>query len=402
MTSLLKSNKAYLDLTSKWAANWLKIFVNHTAGGFFERLASDCSPIDLGYSRLLTQCRQIYVCSNAYCLTGEKKFLVAAQDGYTQINDSFRTKNGDGFHFSISSDGCIYDSTYDLYGHAFVLFSLAHYYQTSKDYTAVKLAKRTLNFINLHFKISPQNGYHEAIDSNLFPINKVRRQNPHMHLFEGCLSMYFITKDADYLDTADYVLDLLQNHFFDDVTSTLGEFFDNDLRPDVNSGHIVEPGHHFEWVWLLYKRLSIPMSPGKSEKIKSIMNKLFDWARSNGIDSDYGGVFNEIDRNGIVLSSSKRIWGLTEAIKAYSIMMLYRSNMREVLNQELSNLFDILCNNYVGEDGIWVEICNRDLSPQTDWLPGSTTYHIFSAIVETHSLLNLHTESEENIRGKYV
>ena len=66
MTSLLKSNKAYLDLTSKWAANWLKIFVNHTAGGFFERLASDCSPIDLGYSRLLTQCRQIYVCSNAY------------------------------------------------------------------------------------------------------------------------------------------------------------------------------------------------------------------------------------------------------------------------------------------------------------------------------------------------
>jgi hypothetical protein len=34
-----------------------------------------------------------------------------------------------------------------------------------------------------------------------------------------------------------------------------------------------------------------------------------------------------------------------------------------------------------------VEICNRDLSAQSDYLPGTTTYHIFTGIIESHGLL---------------
>lgn len=393
MNLLLKFNVAYSNLTDKWLPLWLDKFIDHNAGGFFERLDSDCRALDMGYRRLLTQCRQMYVFSHAYRLTTNKDFLIAAQKGYALINDAFRAVNGDGFHFSITADGSIHDITYDLYGHAFVLFSLAHYYEASKDITAIALAKRTLEFINSHFKVAAQNGYHEALAYNLDPIIKVRRQNPHMHLFEGCLAMYSITQDKDYLSTADDILNLFQQHFFDENTATLGEFFDENLSSHASFGHIIEPGHHFEWVWLLYKRLSITASLVESEKIKLIMNKLFYWARHNGIDSSYGGIYNEVDRNGVLLNANKRIWILTEAIKAYSVMLLYDTNMYETLNKELSNLFDIFTTHYMNHDGTWIEICNRDLSPQTDYLPGSTTYHIFSGIVEAYSLLNLQAEN---------
>lgn len=371
-----------------WATIWLKQFTDNDAGGFFERLDSNYKPLDMGYRRLLTQCRQMYVFSHAYCLTNNKDFLVAAEKGYALINDSFHAKNCDGFYFSIKGDASIYDNTYDLYGHAFVLFGLAQYYQASKDIAAIKLAKKTLEFINSNFKVSQGNGYYESLDEHLNPINKVRRQNPHMHLFEACLAMYSATEDQDYLTTADNILELLQNHFFDERTSTLGEFFDDDLNSDPITGNIVEPGHHFEWVWLLHKRLSCSQS-NKSERIKYLMNKLFDWARNHGIDNNYGGVFNEVNRNGVILNSSKRIWAIMEAIKAYSVMLYYNDDMHKTLNKELSSLFDIINSNYINQDGSWVEICNQDLSPQTNYLPGSTTYHIFSGIVEAHNLLNL-------------
>ena len=43
-------------------------------GGFHERLSQDFKPIELGYKRLLVQCRQIYCYSHA-CIMGHRGFF---------------------------------------------------------------------------------------------------------------------------------------------------------------------------------------------------------------------------------------------------------------------------------------------------------------------------------------
>src|SRR3546814_14289476 len=74
----------------------------------------------------------------------------------------------------------------------------------------------------------------------------------HMHLLEACLALHEATKETAYLDRAGLLLDLFRDRFL--VTGSLREFFTDDLRPAPgDAGRIVEPGHHFEWVWLLHR-----------------------------------------------------------------------------------------------------------------------------------------------------
>ena len=40
---------------------WFEHFSDEKNGGFFERLDRSFNPIDTGYKRLLTQCRQLYI-----------------------------------------------------------------------------------------------------------------------------------------------------------------------------------------------------------------------------------------------------------------------------------------------------------------------------------------------------
>lgn len=388
MHVISQSKQIFTVLLENWAVFWLKSFIDNKNGGFHERLDSNARVLDLGYRRLLTQCRQIYVCSHAYILSDNRDFLAAAQQGYRLITGPYRAANGSGFHFSIDNNNAVCDATYDLYGHAFVIFALAYYYQASKDISVLAQAKRSLVFINTHFKIAAGLGYYEALDAKLQPLPRMRRQNPHMHLFEACVTMYKISQAPEFLATADTILSLLLERFVNYNTFTLTEFFDDYLQPDIKSGHIVEPGHHFEWVWLLHQRLTLNHLDHAKAEIIDLMHKLFDWARVHGIDSKYAGIFNELDTKGQLVNANKRIWVVMEAIKAYSVMLHYKSDMHQVLLLELSNLYDILLQYYIKPNGAWHEICSREFSPETDYMPGSSTYHIFSGIVEAHYLLD--------------
>jgi mannose-6-phosphate isomerase len=81
-----------------------------------------------------------------------------------------------------------------------------------------------------------------------------RRQNPHMHLLEALLSFYETTGDALHLERAGDLAQLFRSRLFDDEHGALPEFYDEKWRPmSDHLGRVVEPGHHFEWCWLLHR-----------------------------------------------------------------------------------------------------------------------------------------------------
>src|SRR5258706_168322 len=95
----------------------------------------------------------------------------------------------------------------------------------------------------------PPAGYWEGE----LPDGTVRRQNPHMHLFEAALAIAGTRwAVADDLPRAERVAQWLADHFFDRARGALPELFDADWVPQATDGAFdVEPGHHFEWAWLL-------------------------------------------------------------------------------------------------------------------------------------------------------
>ena len=143
--------------------------------------------------------------------------------------------------------------------------------------------------------------------------------------------------------------------------------------PCNDRGGQVEPGHQFEWSWLIGEvaRLTGP-SGGLEEKGQA----LFDWAERHGMNRDLGGIFNILDINGEILDDGMRLWPVTEYLKAVAT----QSSLAPVQRQErLVENLGFLLEHYFQPDGRWHEYLRRDLSPSSDYLPASSLYHILMA-----------------------
>lgn len=360
--------------TQTWLPHWFALFSDNDNDGFHERLDAHGQPLDLP-KRLLSQCRQIITYASAPNMTPYKEKL---DESFQFIIDKYHTPKTGGCIFSIENNGTPHDSKYDLYTHAFVILTAATYYQATQDKAELEFAKTTLNFIKNNFKLDI--GYAEALDENSAPLQAIRRQNPHMHLMEACLSMYEVSSDKDYLNMADEMLALFFDKFFDEETGTLGEFFDENLSPHPTEGHKVEAGHHAEWVWLLkrYSRISGSTDP----RIDAAMNRLFTWVKTQGIDPEFGGIYNVQDRQGNIIDANKRIWCQFETLRACAIMTHIPAHANDA-QRIFSNLIKIIKTHYIDlKTGTWNEILNRNLSYQTNYLPATTPYHIYPVLWE--------------------
>ena len=356
-----------------WIPRWFDLFSNPHSG-FHERLDQSGTPIDLP-RRLVSQCRQIIV----YSLASNDAYTGKLNDAFDFIKQHYFIPETGGSVFSLNTENKIHDHTYDLYAHAFVLLACAQYYKATKNEEALSYAKTTLNFIKDHFALHI--GYAESLDSDLVPLRTIRRQNPHMHLLEGCIFMYGVTKDNTYKDVADTLVSLFLNKFFNTEKGVLHEFFDENLNVHPQEGHKIEAGHHGEWIWLLtnYKNIF----GQQSNAIDSSIDDLFAFVVKYGVDFQKGGVINSHDsETNTVIDSNKRIWTCFEIFRAASIMYGYaehKENAEKIMLLLLNNIH----NDYINiKTGRWKEILDKGMKSVTDFLPATTPYHIYPILKE--------------------
>ena len=81
------------------------------------------------------------------------------------------------------------------------------------------------------------------------------QSNPHMHLFEAALAgCQVCPESSQWKSLVDEIAELALGKFIDPATGALREFFDAEWNPAPGlEGRIVEPGHQFEWAWLLLR-----------------------------------------------------------------------------------------------------------------------------------------------------
>ena len=77
--------------------------------------------------------------------------------------------------------------------------------------------------------------------------------NPHMHLFEVALAWIETSDDEEWRTLADEIGALALSTFIDPASGVLREHFDASFVALPNEGRVIEPGHHFEWAWLLLR-----------------------------------------------------------------------------------------------------------------------------------------------------
>ena len=348
---------------------WGGAGLDHAYGGFHEELTLDGRPADLPFKRTRVTCRQIYVFSHA-ALLGWEEGAALAQRGYDYLIAKAWIGEGRWVR-RLTREGAVLDPTPDLYDLAFALFALAWRYKLTRDPDALARAHATLDFIHAHMRHGEGFWHH-------LPPEGPRLQNPHMHLLEASLALFEATADERFLDQASELVGLFQRRFFDG--RTLGEYFTEDwARVAGEEGRRCEPGHQFEWAWILaqYQRID-----GLDVDLAAEASKLVDFAEAHGVDPQTQATYDEVRSDGVPLNRASRTWPNTERIKGH--LALFELTGRDP-RPPVASAARLLLDRYlaVNPRGSWIDQFGENARPLARTAPTSTLYHLFLAFAET-------------------
>ncbi|WP_434052160.1 MAG: AGE family epimerase/isomerase [Roseibium sp.] len=271
----------------------------------------------------------------------------------------------------------IVDDTFDLYNQAFALFGFANIAASvqSRKALAEEHAANLLNFLLENYRHG-EAGFREAN-----PDKSPLCSNPHMHLFEACLAWEAVSDDPVWSALADEIAELAMNNFIDPVSGGLREFFDLDWTPmPGDKGRIMEPGHQFEWAWLLCRW-------GRSREDAGALvaaRRLYDIAWTYGIDENRSVTFMALNDDFTVQNPVARLWGQTEWIKAaVALAEISSGPERDAYLADIPASVAAL--RVYFEDaptGLYLDKLAPDGSFADEPAPASSLYHIVCAISE--------------------
>ncbi len=373
-----------IRLLHRWVPKWYEAFSDPKTDGFYERLGHSFQPVRTGSRRLLTQCRQLSIYSHASLQPDCPEFGANLKKNFEHIINRYYNAETGLWRFSLNDDGAVADENCDLYSITFVIFSFSYYFRVSGDVRARDYAIKTLDMIDKKFRMAPA-GFAECLGPDGKQLCQMRRQNPHMHLLEACLFAHETWGDLAWLSMAGEMVSMFHGYFFEEANCALHEFFTDDLKPHPEKGGRVEPGHYFEWIWLL-KRYATAM--GDAKRFDALCARLLTWANAHGWDEVHGGIYDVVSPDGTLLVDTKRLWPFTEALKANAMMLDAAGSDKDVVKARIAEMVRVFQSQYMQERGFWFEWLSRDLVPQTDYMPGTSPYHVYFGIMETRRHLH--------------
>lgn len=340
------------------------------SGGFVERLTEAGAPDFEAPRRVRVQMRQIYVYANAATDGLYDPARQLARDTLAFLTSRCRPPGARaGFAHLTDKTGKVIDARIDAYDQAFGLLALAAAYRMSGDDAIKTLIETELAYIDAHL-VEPATGlWLEGAPTSL-----PRRQNPQMHAFEAFLALYEATGEPAMLARADAIAAHLEARFIAG-SGAVCEYFDAAFVP-LTYGQTAEPGHHFEWVWLLHRHARLA-----GREPPALAERLYTWGMTHGIGAD-GFAIDLCGADGTAKDRGRRLWPQTELIKAH----LAReeagvAGAGAVADAALAALMA----SYFTHDprGGWVDRFDADGVLVDGRMPVSTFYHVYVAIAES-------------------
>lgn len=349
---------------------WSEQGLDDAAGGYVERFEGAALTPYVERKRTRVIARQIYVFSHAHLL-GFGEGLECARRGVAFLEKSAWLGDDKGWARVLERDGSVLDPTPDLYDQAFVIFALAWYARASGEQKALDLADRTLDAVELNYRSENGGFLHEL------PANGHRQQNPHMHLVEALLALHSTNAKTRYAQRAREIIVLFRTRFFDMKSQTLAEFFTSDWsRAEGGDGRITEPGHQFEWAWILNNaQNTVGMDLGDEARA------LVSFAEKYGVDQKTGVVYQQVRDDGVPIDRGSRVWPNTERLKAaVALFELDGVDPKPAFYQSAGLLFD----RYLAKPkkGAWIEKFDEHGEALTSNTPASSFYHLFLGFSE--------------------
>ena len=286
---------------------WFTQGIDAKHGGFYEALLANGSPAELPI-RTMVQARQIY----SFCLAARMNVLPRGKvESEIRAAVDFviaRMGQPDGsFSHALDHANGAINPARELYTQAFILFALSQAYGLCKEPRYRARALEVVNYLRRERSL-PAHGFTEIKEGVTSYAS-----NPHMHLLEAAIGWMEVDPSHEWHELADELVTLAEEKFIDPATGLLGEEFNADWSRIREGGRFVwEPGHQFEWAWLLgnYQRLT------GATRLAEKRRRLFANAEKHGLHGDRGVAVDELWSDFAVKKASSRFWPQCEWIKA--------------------------------------------------------------------------------------
>jgi len=366
---------------------WSSRGTDLTAGGFFETISPTGKASD-DDRRTRVVGRQIFTFATAGSMGWKGPAAELVRHGVDYLLTNCR--NTDGSVRSVTRPGgTVVDGRFDLYDHAFALFGLAAAHKFLGAPKQLEAAGEDILAAAKRGWSHPLGGFEES-DPRTLPL----KANPHMHMFEASLAWEETLNQPGSVWSvqADEIGQLALENFIR-PDGMLREFFDGNWQPmPYESGRIVEPGHQFEWAWLLWRW---DMARGRTSAQPAAI-RLAETAEQFGVDKVRDLAIMEILDDLSVKDNRARLWQQTERIKCWLAMAEIAPDAKEK-----SVAYDLVARaaaglerylDYPVEGGAF-EFIDGNGDTVVDEARASSMYHIICAVSEMHRLLGARNES---------
>ena len=354
---------------------WWLVGGDREEGGFFEKIDNSLAPI-AAPRRARLVARQIFVYATAHELGCNQPCGEIVEHGLSFLTQKLLREDGTVIS-SVHPSGDVIQGAFDLYDYAFVLFGLAAAARELGDREALSQRANKIRDRMIAGWAHPVAGFQESQ-----PPSAPLRANPHMHLLEAFLAWSELAlPGCEVWDRlADEIAELCLSRFIDPATGAVRETYDLDWHAlSLDQGQLIEPGHQFEWAWLLLRWAQLR---GRPDAAAAAM-RLVEIGERHGIDSTRGLVVNGLSTDLTLLDAKARLWPQTERIKAWHAVAQTAGDpqMREQALERLALAIAGLRQYFAQKpDGLWWETINPDASFDPEPSRASSLYHIACAI----------------------
>lgn len=376
MDALQQRYNSAAEKFENWLANalfpkWCKDGFDKN-GAALERFTEDGLPDWQADKRIRVQARQIF----SLCYGQKNGFISSAPEQVAGINQFIDEVCADylpGFYpMVIDANNKIKKDVSDLYDIAFFFLAFTWQYDVLNDTKAIEKANALAT--HLDEKLAADNGgWLEGTYAH-----DIRRQNPHMHLFEAFMNLFLVTKDDRWKTYANRIFDLFKAHFYDAKHGVIIEYFTVDWAVCPDTGDTIEPGHMMEWVWLLNRYQEIT-----GTDVSEYCDTLYSHARQYGLPEGGNWLIDAMKPDGSAPANTSRCWPMTEWIKAALVMKQRHPGQNRYLEDATFAIEQLMAGfQHPARSEQYIDSINIDGEILDPLMPASSLYHICMAHYE--------------------
>lgn len=314
----------FATFATAFLPRWLELVADRRHGGVAESVDPDGRPDRRRPRSTLTQARCAFALAHLHLVTKDPHWLRHALEVWRFVDTHLRDPDG-GYRSAVAASGAPLDDAASrrrsAYDQSFALLALVTLRRAAPEAVPADRVDALWRFVER--LTDPRTGalwQDDAMARAGTASGRPRGQNPQMHMLEAVLQAHEMTGDALWMTRAERYVSVARDHLIDARTGAVREWLGDRLQAPVPAESArVEPGHQFEWAWLLDRYADFGGDP-EARRMAARMQRFADEHGVRASGPLAGAPHDALDAAGTVVEDAHRLWPLTEAGKRHAAL----------------------------------------------------------------------------------